>query len=389
MSASVAPASGGVVQTPRLRVKANGIAVPFPIEANATLPNTNEAGSWAAGISFSDADQMNMAWWASQSTLRIEIDIALDANNFQTMIVGNADEIEIAPDHNYVTLTGRDLTALLIDKKTATTYQNQTSSEVATLLANAVGLTPVVTKTTTPIGQFYANDHTRMSMGDLAHSITDWDLLVYLAQQEDFDVFVAGTSLYFQPKAVAQGAPFQVWWSRVNGVATSNVQNLQMKRSATIAHDVSVTVQSWNSYQGKLVQAKASSKANGSSSPGPAQNYVFYRPNMTPSQAADYANQRLADISRHERVISFDIPGEMTLTPRSVLQLSKTGTPFDQLYYPDTITRSIHFKRGYCESVTARNHTVSQQVSLASGGGKSISSLGFGSQSVTAAALGF
>ncbi|HQT43873.1 MAG TPA: hypothetical protein PLD79_07715 [Halothiobacillus sp.] len=60
-----------------------------------------------------------------------------------------------------------------------------------------------------------------------------------------------------------------------------------------------------------------------------------------------------------------------------VVQLSGTQTSFDQLYYPDEITRSMSFDGGFHESVTARNHSASQQVDLAAGGGTQISGLGF------------
>ena len=283
---------------PHLRIKIGGVAVPWPVEAQTEVNNTRTAGTWSAGIAFLDRDPMNLAWWATQSTLRVEIDASLNGQNFTTLMVGNADEVEITPNTNYVTLTGRDLTALLIDQKTAQTYQNQTASEVATILANGVGLTPMVTPTTVPVGLYYASNHTRMSMGDLARAVTSWDLLNFLADQENFDVFVSGTSLYFQPKQQAGGIPFQVNWSKVGGVVVSNVMNLQMKRSLTIAHDLSVEVQSWNTALNREVTVKASSTANGTSATGPAQNYTFTKPNLTPAQAADYANQQLLALSR-------------------------------------------------------------------------------------------
>ncbi len=377
MSAYFGPPIGGTTDTPRLQIKAGGVLLPGAVTASVTLTNTWTAARWSAGIALLDTDQYNAAWWASQSDVRIEIDFSTDGQNFTNVLSGITDEIEIAPDTNYVTLSGRDLTALLIDIKTASTYQNQTSSEIAAILAQAVGLTPVVTATKTPIGQYYANDHTRMSMGDLAKSITDWDLLTYLAQQESFDVFVQGSSLYFQPMATSAAAPFSVQWARTNDIATANVMNLSLKRSLTLAKDVSVTVQSWNSYLNKEITATATSKANGTSSAGAPQKYVFYKPNLTPAQAADFVNQQLSQITRHERVISFETAGELSLMPQSVIALSGTNTAFDQLYYPDEITRSMDFKGGFRQSVTARNHTASNQVALAAGGGTSISSLGF------------
>ena len=377
MSAYLGPVPGGTVQQPRLRVKAGGVALPFPVEAQVTLTNTHEAATWSVIAQMQDTDAMNAAWWSNQSDVRIEIDLSTDGTNYTNILYGITDEVEIDINANELTISGRDLTALFIDIKTADMYQNQTASEIVTLLAKAQGLTPYATATKTPVGQYYASDHVRTSMGDLSSSISQWDLLSYLAQSEGFDVFVQGQGLYFQPMATSTTSTFNVQWSKVAGIPVSNVVNLQLHRSLTLAKDVSVTVQSWNSAANRAVKATATSKANSGKSIDPPQQYLFKKPNLTPSQAADLANLKLAQITRHERVISFDMAGELSLTPRNVVRLSGTGTGFDQLYYPDKIERSIHFEGGYTESVTARNHSPSNDIALAMGGGTQISSLGF------------
>ncbi|MDE1990797.1 MAG: hypothetical protein KGI82_10050, partial [Betaproteobacteria bacterium] len=76
---------------------------------------------------------------------------------------------------------------------------------------------------------------------------------------------------------------------------------------------------------------------------------------------------RLAEITRHERVVEFECAGELSLTPFGVVRVSGTGTSFDQLYYPDQITRSIDFTSGFKQHVVAKNHTASEQIALASG----------------------
>ncbi|HQT89696.1 MAG TPA: hypothetical protein PK677_14305 [Acidiphilium sp.] len=364
-SAISGPVPGGTVRAPRLRLTANGVVIPNALQATVTQTNEWTASRWAAHVALVDSEAMNAAWWASQVNVQIGIEVALDGQNFQTLLTGVIDEIEIEPDTGTLTLSGRDLVALLIDAKTSNAYQNQTASEVATLLAQSAGITPVVTATTKPVGQFYAYDHVRLSLGDLSRSITDWDLLVYLAQQENFDVFVQGTSLYFQP-AQPQGNPtFGISWSRVDGMATSNVMDLAMRRSLTLAKQVTVTVKSWHSGRRYPVIAKLSSEGvNASGNLGPPQNYVFYEPNLTPAQATAYAQQKMAEITRHERIITFSMPGELTLNPRSVIGLSGTGTAFDQSYFPDQIERSISFQGGFTQSVTARNSSPRNQTVL-------------------------
>jgi hypothetical protein len=79
------------------------------------------------------------------------------------------------------------------------------------------------------------------------------------------------------------------------------------------------------------------------------------RPNLTPDKALAVAQQRLSELSRHERVIEFSMPGELALTPRSTIQLDGTGTDFDQAYYIDSIERTFRPQTGFIERVRASN----------------------------------
>jgi len=66
------------------------------------------------------------------------------------------------------------------------------------------------------------------------------------------------------------------------------------------------------------------------------------------------------------------MPGELTLTPRSMIALNGTGTAFDQSYFVDTIERRIGVGCGFVQRVRAKN------VSSA-GGAAGLSGLGNGS----------
>ena len=55
------------------------------------------------------------------------------------------------------------------------------------------------------------------------------------------------------------------------------------------------------------------------------------------------------------------MPGELTLSPRSMLTLSGTGTAFDQSYFIDTIERVLNFETGFTQHIRAKNSSPRNQ----------------------------
>ena len=92
--------------------------------------------------------------------------------NSSVILTAVVDQIVInrTPDGT-VTISGRDLTALLIDSKTANNYSNVTASDAVTEIAKLFGLTPEVTATRTPIGKYQNDNYSSMS-----HATPYWDL---------------------------------------------------------------------------------------------------------------------------------------------------------------------------------------------------------------------
>jgi hypothetical protein len=185
--------------------------------------------------------------------------------------------------------------------------------------------------------------------------MTEWDLLIFLAGQEGFDVFVSGTSLYFQPSAASTTVPFTI--------TPADVQDLRLERSLTLARDIIVTVKSWNSHQQnaftQTVRASGKHSAGGSGTgagtAGPAQHYVFVRPNLTMNDALKLAQQKASELAQHERVWEATMPGDLTLGPRSAIQLAGTASDFDQTYFIDAIDRHISIEHGFVQRIRAKN----------------------------------
>lgn len=278
----------------------------------------------------------------------------------KSLIYGQVDDVDVDMDNQTMTLTGRDLSARFLDNQTAELFQDQTASRVAQTLAARRGLKAQVVATTEKIGSYYE----RLNAG-VTKSQSEWDFLIRLAEHEQFDVWVSGKTLFFQPPVPENSDPFVLHWSvDKNGNPTGNFEDLKMHRSLTLAKDVIVNVLSFNQAEGKTVKATAKrGRANTSQrAGGQAQVYTFRVPNLNRQQADKLAAAKADEITKHERVITGSMPGDTLLTTRVPIKLTGTGTKWDQVYQVDTITGHGGFEEGYSMEFRAKNHSVASTI---------------------------
>jgi phage protein D len=349
-----------------LQLALNGTSVAGVTEAEICTSDHQAAGWFRVVLALGADPVITSATLASmtQATAQILVGLAppglpAAAATWQSLMTGTVDAITLDMTDGTAHLTGRDFTGLFIDTLSAETFSNNTSSEIAQTLALRHGLTPVVTGTTTPIGRYYQEGHDLSSLHRSSKTVTEWDLLSGLAEVEGFDVYLQDSSLYFAPPA-SDGLP-TVWQWMPGGANASTLTTLQMERSLALARDIVVTVQSWNSRQAQMItqtvraSALGAATARGSVRSATATTYVLVRPNLTPQQALMLATQTLSDLSRHERVITATMPGELDLAPRSLVLLQGTNTAFDQTYAVDEITRRVSTRDGFVQTVRAVN----------------------------------
>ncbi len=332
------PASS--VRTPALNALANGRPIPGVIDLD-VLDNAH----FAAG-----RFRLRAAMPAAQAAALLDSDTVLDlqvsfGGSPTSLIQGQADSIHVDPIRNTIEIDGRDLTARLLDARTQETFANQTASEIAKTLAGRHSLTPVVTTTTTLAGRYYGAEHDRITLGQFSRATTEWDLLTFLAAREGFDVFVTAQSLYFQPRSQT-AAPLLL--------TPGDCITISLERALTLARDIEVTVKSWNTRHQAAFTQTAKSTAKGSRG-GTPQRIVVVRPNLQPNDALQLAQRILADLSSHERIVHADIPGELTLSSRSQITLSGTGTDFDQTYYIAELDRHFSLAHGFTQRLRLKN----------------------------------
>lgn len=350
------------------------------IEANVTNNNWYQADRFSAHFAITPGSPYDANWWSQQTDIALTIQLGFLPPNtpegpgnvpWQTVIEGGADQIVVDPVQGTVQVDGRDLSALLIDSRTVEAFPNHTASQIATILASRHGLTPVVTSTSTPVERFYAADKTISELGNFHRWTTEWDLLVFLAQHENFDLFVQGRELHFQPKTTANSDPWTVLYRPPQSSGAPNaaspprldVTTLRLQRSILLAKDIEVDVLSWSTQRATTIKSIAK-KTGGGGNKSPVQKYVYVYPNLTRAQAQTKANAILQNLTQHERIIEFDQPGVLTIDARSAIRLVGTGTSWDQRYFIDSIQRHISFDGGFTQSVRAKNHDAASQIAV-------------------------
>jgi phage protein D len=337
-------------RTPSARIMANGSLVPGLIDVEVTCNSHFSSDRFSASLALDVAPPYGDVFWSSESKITIQVLFSLDSISFVSLFTGTVDTIAINATKRLVHITGRDLSAQLIEARTQETFSNRTSSEIASLLANRHGLNLNVVQTTTPVGRYYQDEHDRITLGQFSRATTEWDLLVFLAQQEGFDVSVTGTTLNFCPSNNTAVAPYMV--------IPTNCIDMKLERHLTLAQDIAVTVRSWNSRQKSAFTQTVtgvSSAVSSSGGPSQPQQYVFVHPNLTADQALRFAQQRLIELTMHERAVEFLVPGDLSLTPNGQLVVTATGTEFDQTYYIDLVERRLSLNDGFTQRVRAKS----------------------------------
>ncbi|HUB10997.1 MAG TPA: hypothetical protein VMB34_03495 [Acetobacteraceae bacterium] len=336
----------------RLRIRLDGEVLIGAYQATVESNNHYGADTFSVAVALGLDPWADAAFWSSAVGLTFDIQASIDDGaTFTSLLLGTADSISLDPITGDAHVRGRDFTAALIDTPTQETFANRTSSEIVTMLASRHSLTPVVAATTSLVGRFYESEHSTTTLNCSSRLTTEWDLLVYLAQQENFDLFIRGNSIYFQPVVPAT----QI----TQTIRPQDLIELRLERTLTLAREIQVTVKSWNTQQrsafieqvnGTLATETASNSLFPSVAP---QRYIVVRPNLTADKALVLAGQRLSELTRHERLVEFLMPGELDLAARDFVMLTGTGTEFDQGYYITTIARTFSTRTGFLQQVRA------------------------------------
>ena len=327
------PEAGLQVEQPLLQVTIDGVIVPGASCAEIQSLAYFSADRFRVEFAIGADEAASTAYFAGLAAQTITVSVALGLSGFTTLLVGQIDNIRIDFLNNVAVLRGRDLSALMIDAEISETFVNQTSSQIAETIAARHGLAANVVATETPVGQYYEIDHARYALGVNARATTEWNLLCWLAQLENFGLSVSGWDFTFGPPVA--GTPVVL--------GMTDLMSLTIDMATTIPGQT--MVKSWNTRSKTVVSGSAGSSDGATT--------TLIRPNLSSAQAQAMAGAHLASLAQHGTVMIATMPGELSLTPNAQLALVGTDSTFDQAYTIEAITRTIDWQTGFTQAVRA------------------------------------
>jgi hypothetical protein len=320
-----------------VEISINGNPVAGLLRASITSTNCFSADSYSLTFAMNAGGAGDIVFWSVIPEALVEVTAVTSgtyAPRYQSLITGMADSIHIDPVRGTVGIEGRDLSASMIDSYRQQDFVNQTASEIVTTIASYHGLQPIVVPTGGNIGRYYADGYTKVSLGQFSRFRSDWDLVVQLARQNGYDVFVENRSLYFQPPATSLTVPLPV--------SLRDVQSIRIERNLGVANAVAARVQSWNSQSMTAYRsdnAGVTAAGGGQVESAATLPFLFSASNYTEQQVTDAAERYAAELSRLGTVLSLDMPWDLSFVPRSTCLLMDTGSEFDAVYRIDSIER--------------------------------------------------
>lgn len=315
-----------------LRITINDVRIYGAISVIVEQASYFRASRFCVKFAVGDAPLMNIASYALLSAQTITIELADTAFGYANMLTGQIDNVVIDCIAGTATLSGRDLSAWMIDSEISESFVNQTASEVVASIAAKHNLNTDIIPTVGAVGQYYELDHARTSLQLHSRAGNEWDLLVWLAQSEGNFLTIIGKTVYFGPIPAAVPVP----------IFKNNCMEITVDIALTLPQ--SAIVKSWNTRNKAALMQVVGSGAN---------TTTLVKPNLSTKQAQDMARSHLAALSQHATILRLKMPGELNLMPAIPIYLSGTESSLDQLYMIEEIIREIDVDRGFVQTVHA------------------------------------
>lgn len=354
------------VRQPRGIVNVNGTRVDAWVRWSVDNNAYSEADTFQVTFALSALPAaFNDQFWSSATEVFLEVlgGFPGDADDYTageltSWIYGRVDDVDYDPVARQLHVSGRDLSAIMIDARTTESFQNMTASGVANLLAKRNGFTPVVTATKDLVGAYYETDTVRTNA-----QRSEWEVLTTLAAAEGFVVYVKGKELHFEPAAPVSQNVYELAWQPPtgdDGTYGFNGKSISFQRALHIARGVVVEVTFTMPNKKGTFTVRYPNKGTGikvGQSAATAQLYKFTMLGVSRQAALNRAQREHAAITKHEVKVRAELPADDLLRSTSIVSVTGTGTAFDQFYYPESIVREMEFNTGYTMSFSGKNHS--------------------------------
>jgi len=333
-----------------IQVSFDGNPIDGLLKASVSANNYFSADTYSLTFAMTASAGSDITFWSALSSAYVEVTAVTSSSygsTHQSLITGMIDTIQVDPIRAVAGVEGRDLSSALIDSYRQQDFVNQTASEIVSAIAQYHDLQPNVTATSGIIGRYYGDGYTKLSLGQFSRAQSDWDLLVQLARQNGFDLFVQDNSLYFQESNASSDTPISI--------SMYDVQHIRVDRDLNVLANSVARVQSWNSQNMAAYQSNGpdNSNARTTSSTTRALPFLFSASNYTSQQVADAAGRYTTELGQLGTALHLDMPWNLSLSPRTQILLCDTDSQFDSLYRIDSLERRYCATSGSVQSIRA------------------------------------
>lgn len=275
------------------------------------------------------SEQASVSFLTSQDGIDAGAIISIGGET-KTLLSGSVDEITFDWINLSASVSGRDKSSELTQTRRSQKYSNMTAADIVKDIAKEHGLEAQID------GESGAKDVSKKYDNDTTHLVlnrTDFETISQLAEQEGVSWYVEGNTLHFGA-ANKDVRTYTVNYSPpTKGYIRSNAAGLTTARNFVAGRTVKATVKSWHHKDKALYSHTAKSPGTGGTL-----EYEMNLPGMTLEQVEKRAETAVDEAILHELAISVEMPGDLAIDPSMKLQLTGTGTIFDQSYVIQEIT---------------------------------------------------
>ena len=289
---------------------------------------------------------MDENWWSTANDVAVQVLISIDAFGGGTQVFdGKVDHFTIDFAERTLKLSGRDKTAKLLDRKVSKKHINKKPHEVVQDLASDGGVSIDADQVTDKAGKLVQID-----FASIVHRMSNWDAIQMIAEKHGMIAYATVGKAYFK-KPDEQLPIFAVLYTPPTpaSFATGNFIRLSVDRNMVLGRPVKAHVHSWSHKEKKLHEAVSEEPGVGD-----PLEYHLHPPNLSKDQATKRAKAHKDSVTKHEFDVSVDMPGDPSMNPRHTLQLSGTGTAFDQAYEVQGVHHRIGTTEGYRMTISSK-----------------------------------
>ncbi|SHN73129.1 phage late control D family protein [Desulfitobacterium chlororespirans] len=324
------------MKAPRAILEVSGVNVKWQDILDISLENTLYLAADSFEVTLRN-DLLLSDWFRKQQEVKVYFGYVDNPESWTKgelthLLTGRIDGIK--PEWSgkkIVKLIGRDYSAPMIDTEYSVAFENQTSGQIAGIMAKKYGLKPIITHTGA------------IADKELITNKKEWEVLQALADLEGFVCYVTkDKELYFGPRKETDETVI----ARLYNLGPGQVNCTLNFDDSTVDVINKVTVRHWLGANKKLIEGSAVNESLLSAMGGQLKERIVYESKAkTPALAKEYAEKRLKEWSRN--VVTAE--GLCALNPEIAAErkvLCQGFGRFEGEYYLNQVTHSLSKSSG-------------------------------------------